>query len=61
MADLLDNKAAVANTFAVQMGLGFLTPEESISKGMEITAAVTASDISAALTLIGVTANEVAL
>lgn len=61
VADLLDNKAAVANTFAVQMGLGFLTPEESISKGMEITAAVTASDISAALTLIGVTANEVAL
>ena len=61
VADLLDNKASVANTFAVQMGLGFLTPETSISKGMEIAAAVTPDSMQVALDLIGVTSAQVAL
>ena len=61
VANLLDNKASVANTFAVQMGLGFLTPEESIGKGMEIAAAVTPDGIQAALELIGVTHSQIML
>lgn len=61
VADLLDNKAAVAELFAVTMGLGYLTPEDSISKGMEIAAAVTAGDISAAVALIGVTPEQINL
>lgn len=52
--DLLDNKLAVANFFSIQQGLNFNTPEDSIVKGMAIAAAVTATDTSAALKLIGV-------
>lgn len=54
VADLLDNKAAVAQTFAVDMGLNYNTPEASISNGMAIAAAVTATSTAAAITLIGV-------
>jgi hypothetical protein len=59
VADLLDNKAAVANTFAVEMGLSFATPQESISRGMEIAAAVTATDTDAAIALIGVSPDQI--
>lgn len=55
VADLLDNKAAVANTFAVEKGLSYNTPEASISNGMAIAGAVTATSTAAAITLIGVT------
>lgn len=55
VADLLDNKAYVAHRFAVEMGLGYLTPTASIIHGMEIAGAVTATDTSQALALIGVT------
>ena len=55
VADLLDNKAAVANKFAVEFGLTFNTGETSISEGMKIAAAVTATDIQQAVGLIGVT------
>jgi hypothetical protein len=54
VSDLLDNKAAVAQRFAVEMGLGYNTAEASISHGMQIAAAVTATDTSAAIALIGV-------
>lgn len=55
VADLLDNKAAVAQQFAVTMGLGYITPEASIQHGMEIAAAVTPTSIAGAIALIGVT------
>ena len=58
VADLLDNKAEVSNLFALQMGLNYLTAEESISKGMQIAASVTASDTSAAIALIGVSPDQ---
>lgn len=61
VADLLDNKYLVGKRFAVDYGLSFNSPEESISKGMQIAAAVTASDTSAAVSLIGVTASEIVL
>jgi len=54
VADLLDNKVEVANLFAVEYGLNNLTPEESISEGMAIAAAITPTDIDAAIELIGV-------
>lgn len=61
VADLLDNKAAVANTFAVSMGLNYLTAEASITGGIAIAAAVTPTDTSTALALIGVTPAQITL
>ncbi len=54
VANLLDNKAEVAQRFSVEMGLNYNTPEASISRGMEIAAAVTPTSTAAALALIGV-------
>jgi serralysin len=58
VADLLNNKFEVGKTFAVDMGLTWNTPEQSIQKGMEIAAAVTSTDIDAALHLIGVAPQD---
>lgn len=55
VADLLDNKVIVGNYFSIQQGLNYNSQTESISKGMEIAAAVTHTDISAAKNKIGVT------
>ena len=54
VADLLDNKITVAKKFSIDMGLNYNTPEESITKGMAIASAITPTDTSAAVTLIGV-------
>lgn len=54
VADLLDNKAAVAHELAVKHGLNFNSPEESISRGISIAKAITPTDMSSALTLVGV-------
>jgi hypothetical protein len=54
VADLLDNKAAVAYHFAVQMGLGYNTPQDSITHGMQIASAVTPTSTAEAIALIGV-------
>lgn len=54
---LLNNKTAMANKFAVEWGISYATPEESISKGMQLAAAVTQDDVNAAINLVGV--NEV--
>jgi serralysin len=54
VADLLDNKAAVAQRYAVDLGLNDSTPEASIAHGMQIAAAVTPTSTAAALALIGV-------
>lgn len=61
VANLLDNKARVADLFSVQMGLGYTTREESITKGMEIAQAVTATDTAVALNLIGVSTDQIIL
>jgi len=42
-------------------GLSFNTPEESISKGMQIAAAVTSTDTSVAIGLIGVNSADLQL
>jgi hypothetical protein len=61
VADLLDNKIAVAKTFAVDWGLNYNTPSDSISQGMAIVAAITPTDITDAIALIGVSASEMHL
>ena len=53
VADLLDNKASVGIYNAVTAAVDYLTPEESINRGMAIAAAITATDTSHAITLIG--------
>ncbi|MBI1835557.1 MAG: DUF4214 domain-containing protein [Burkholderiales bacterium] len=52
--DLLDNKIKVAHYFAVQLGLNYNSPEESISKGMAIALEITPTSISKAIELIGI-------
>ncbi|HYD95254.1 MAG TPA: FG-GAP-like repeat-containing protein [Noviherbaspirillum sp.] len=54
VADLLDNKVTVADFFAVQHGLNYNTPEDSIENGMAIAAAITPTDTLAAINLIGI-------
>lgn len=61
VANLLDNKITVANKFAVDWGLNYNSPEASISNGIAIAAAITASDISTALTLIGIADGQIHL
>ncbi|OWW22686.1 hypothetical protein AYR66_27480 [Noviherbaspirillum denitrificans] len=61
VADLLDNKAAIANKVAVQYGLNYNTAEASISEGMKIAAAVTATDIQMAITLIGLSDTQLSI
>jgi hypothetical protein len=52
----------VGESFAVAQGLSYETPADSIAKGMAIAQAVTATDTSAAIKLIGVdiAANQLA-
>ena len=49
------------NTFAVDMGLNYLSPQQSISKGMQIAAAVTPTDTNAAIALTGVNPAQIDL
>ena len=54
VADLLDNKIAVATLFSINMGLNYNTSEASIQQGMAIASAITPTDKLAAIALIGV-------
>jgi hypothetical protein len=54
VADLLDNKAIVANYVAVVNGVNYNTAADSITNGMAISAAVTATDTQAAISLVGI-------
>jgi hypothetical protein len=55
VASLLDNKYTVGNYFAVQEGLNYNTPQDSITNTMAIAAAVTSSDTLDAISRIGIT------
>lgn len=61
VANLLDNKIAVAKTFAIDWGLGYASSNDAISRGMKIAEAVTPTDINAALSLIGIAASDMML
>ncbi len=54
VANLLDNKVSVASYFAVEQGLNYLTPEDSIAKTMEIVKQISATNIDLAKGLINV-------
>lgn len=56
---LLNNKLDIANYFAVQQGLSYLTLDDNITKTMAIAAAVTSTSTSAARDLIGVSGNPI--
>ncbi|HSV44901.1 MAG TPA: hypothetical protein VLJ58_03830 [Ramlibacter sp.] len=53
-AHLLDNKAALAQYYAVEQGLGRHTQAEDIAFGRELAALVTAEGITAAIALVGI-------
>jgi len=61
VANLLDNKIEVAHTYAVDLGLGYLSTNEAITQGIAIAAAVTSDSIAEAVRLIGVSAAEISL
>jgi NhaP-type Na+/H+ or K+/H+ antiporter len=54
VANLLDDKIAVAQTFTIDWGLNYTTALESITQGMAIAAAITPTSTVAAIPLIGV-------
>jgi hypothetical protein len=54
VADLLDNKYLVGKTFAVDQGITYNSPADSYTKAQAVALAVTATDTSAAIKLIGV-------
>ena len=56
VADLLDNKIAVSNTIAVEWGLTYNT--DAYSRGVAIAAAITPTDTTVALALVGVLAVD---
>lgn len=58
VANLLDNKITVAHLFAVNGGLNYNTQEESINMGMKIAEKVTPTSIDAAISLIGVSVEQ---
>jgi len=53
VANLLDNKVSVGEYHAVTAGVDYLTSQEAVTKGMAIASAITATDTSAAINLIG--------
>lgn len=59
VADLLDNKIAVANTIAVEWGLTYNT--DAYARGVAIAEAITPTDTAAAIALIGVTGSDLNL
>ncbi len=51
---LINNKLDIAKTISVEWGVNYNSPEDSISKGMAIAAAVTSEGIDQAIGLVGV-------
>lgn len=54
VANLLDNKVIVGKYFSIQQGLNYNTPNESITKGVEIASLVKPNDTTAAKDKIGI-------
>ncbi len=54
VANLLDNKITVAKTVAIDWGLNYNASTDAITQGMAIAAAVTSTDVTHALTLVGI-------
>jgi len=58
VVELLEKKAEVSTQFAVNWGLNYNTPEESISKGIAISAAIKSDSTTEAINLIGVDSDN---
>ena len=61
VADLLDNKITIGKTFAIDMGLSYADADTAIANGMAIAGAITSTDTSQALKLIGIAAADLHL
>lgn len=61
VANLLDNKIAVAKAFSIDWGLGYASPDDAIKHGMGIAAAVTPTDTKGALNLVGINGADMSL
>ncbi len=61
VADLLDNKIAVAKTVAIDYGLNYNSADAAVSNGMAIAAAVTPVSIASAIALVGVNGFDLQL
>jgi len=61
VANLLDNKITVATKVAIDWGLNYLTADASVTNGMAIAKAVTPTDFTAAIALVGVPEGAVVL
>ncbi|MFZ6799270.1 DUF4214 domain-containing protein [Undibacterium sp. Di24W] len=61
VANLLDNKIKVAKTVAIDWGLNYNSDDMAITKGMQVCAAITPTDITTALSLIGISSNDMIL
>lgn len=54
VVDLLDNKASFAHWYAIDQGLSYLDVQKNITQGNALASAVTATSISEALDLVGI-------
>jgi hypothetical protein len=61
VSNLLDNKITVAKSFAIDWGLNYNTTNDAITQGMAIANAVTSTDTTAAIALIGVNGSNLQL
>jgi hypothetical protein len=61
VADLLENKVSVAKQVAIDWGLNYLSTSDAVSYGMAIAKAVTATDTSVAVALVGITPGSINL
>lgn len=63
VAQLIENKTIVSKDFAITKGISYISPSDSITKGMSIAATITPNDISVANglidALIGVSSTDV--
>jgi len=53
VADLLDNKVKFANSFTIQQGLNYNTPQDSITNTMAMVAAITPTSTAGAISKLG--------
>ena len=53
VADLLDNKVKFANSFTIQQGLNYNTPQDSITNTMAMVAAITPASTASATAMLG--------
>jgi uncharacterized delta-60 repeat protein len=61
VVSLLENKISVGTKISIEWGLSYNSGNENVTQGMKIAAAVTPTDTQAALTIIGVSSQDILL